>query len=264
MKHLELHLMVIVMLLTVCHHSVQCFSPPSASFFQNILGRKGRSPPFQTVIAPNQGSNEELQVAAKFFTYSFWTTINSTGTGTGRDKDQLLTENQFRLLFSSQVSEFRKRYGKRTRFITNSIGTEAKLLMSTNAEKGEPCGCVGIQVSEVDCPEQGCKIQVPVMSDLAIDGKFRRMGLAEDLIQAAENVAASEWGYNECYLFVDEKNTPALRLYKKLGYRVVDEKKDSQILRPNATGGIGRVSTIILCMRKVIRVRTQRRKREWW
>lgn len=40
---------------------------------------------------------------------------------------------------------------------------------------------------------------------------------------------------------------PALRLYKKLGYRVVvDVEKDSQILRPTENAGIGKVAVIIL------------------
>jgi len=220
-----------------------------------MLGKEGRSPPFRTEIAPNQGSDMELQVAAKFFTESFWTAHT---TGSGRERS--LTENQFRLLFSSQVSEFRKRYGMRKSYIGNGKGIESKLLMSTRIEQSEPCGCIGVQVLEIDCPVKGCKTLAPVMSDLVINGKYRRMGLAEDLIQAAEDLASSEWGYNECYLFVDEENTPALRLYKKLGYKVVDKETDTQILRPNTTGGIGKVSAVILRMRKKI----MQRKGKWW
>ena len=44
------------------------------------------------------------------------------------------------------------------------------------------------------------------------------IGLAAALIQAVEDLVSIGWGYSECYLTVDEKNTPALRLYKKLGY----------------------------------------------
>lgn len=59
-----LHIMVIVTFVLVHQQKVQCFSPLSASFLPNMLGKEGRSPPFRTEIASNQGSDKELQVAA--------------------------------------------------------------------------------------------------------------------------------------------------------------------------------------------------------
>ena len=44
------------------------------------------------------------------------------------------------------------------------------------------------------------------------------IGLVGDSIQAVEDLVSKEWGQSVCYLFIDEKNIPALRLYKKLGY----------------------------------------------
>ena len=51
------------------------------------------------------------------------------------------------------------------------------------------------------------------MSNLAASRDFRRVGIAEELIQNAENLVRTEWGFSECYLRVEN--------YRKLGYKCI-------------------------------------------
>eukprot|EP00957_Ditylum_brightwellii_P116958 8921358-Ditylum_brightwellii.AAC.1 len=88
------------------------------------------------------------------------------------------------------------------------------------------------------------------MSNLAVNRNFRRRGVAEDLVKAAEELARREWGYNECYLYVEKQNVPAVKLYRKLGYRPIWEDDSAKTLLPTESGKVKNVSTTIVCMKK--------------
>lgn len=90
----------------------------------------------------------------------------------------------------------------------------------------------------------------PLMSNLAIGRQYRRKGLAEDLVRAAENVARKEWGYDDCFLYVEKRNTPAIKLYQKLGYRTIWEDPSANTLLPTSDGRIVNGKTTIVCMKK--------------
>ena len=90
------------------------------------------------------------------------------------------------------------------------------------------------------------------MSNLAISRKYRRKGLAEELVKATENVARKEWGYDECYLYVEKRNTPAVKLYKKLGYKTIWEDPTATTLLPTNDGKVAQGKTTIGCMRKKV------------
>ena len=90
----------------------------------------------------------------------------------------------------------------------------------------------------------------PVMSNLAISRKYRRKGLAEDLVKATENIARKEWGYDTCYLYVEKRNAPAVKLYKKLGYKTMWEDPNATTLLPTKDGRVTNGKTTILCMKK--------------
>lgn len=92
----------------------------------------------------------------------------------------------------------------------------------------------------------------PVMSNLAISRKYRRKGLAEDLVKAVENIARKEWGYDTCYLYVEKRNAPAVKLYKKLGYATMWEDPNATTLLPMDNGSVANGKTTILCMKKKI------------
>lgn len=90
----------------------------------------------------------------------------------------------------------------------------------------------------------------PLMSNLAISRNYRRRGLAEDLVKAAETIARKEWGYNECYLYVEKRNVPAIKLYAKLGYRTIWEDDSATTLLPTKDGKVVNGKTTIVCMKK--------------
>ena len=94
----------------------------------------------------------------------------------------------------------------------------------------------------------------PLMSNLAVSRRYRRRGLAESLVKAAERIARKEWGYDECYLYVEKRNTAAVRLYQKLGYRTLWEDASATTLLPRKDGnGVANGQTTIVCMRKELR-----------
>lgn len=70
------------------------------------------------------------------------------------------------------------------------------------------------------------------LSNLAVNPRVRRQGVALKLLQTCEQVA-QEWGYHDLYLHVLENNHQAKRLYLKVGYRLkrVDTNFSSLLLR---------------------------------
>jgi GNAT superfamily N-acetyltransferase len=94
-------------------------------------------------------------------------------------------------------------------------------------------------------------IFAPLMSNLAISKQYRRRGLAEELVKATELIARKEWGYNECYLYVEKRNVPAIKLYTKLGYKPIWEDDNATTLVPSVDGrGVVNGKTTIVCMKK--------------
>ncbi len=59
--------------------------------------------------------------------------------------------------------------------------------------------------------------RLPVINSVAVRPEYRRRGIAEALVQAAERFAA-EHGHDRVVLDVLAHNTPAITLYEKLGY----------------------------------------------
>mmetsp|Transcript_34179 Transcript_34179/g.62869 ORF Transcript_34179/g.62869 Transcript_34179/m.62869 type:complete len:113 (+) Transcript_34179:138-476(+) len=90
----------------------------------------------------------------------------------------------------------------------------------------------------------------PLMSNLAISRSYRRKGLAESLVKAAELIAQKEWGYDDVYLYVEKRNAPAVKLYKKLGYRTLWEDDSATTLLPMKDGKVANGKTTIVCMKK--------------
>lgn len=59
------------------------------------------------------------------------------------------------------------------------------------------------------------------LSNLAVSTKYRRQGIAEQLLSACDEIAI-KWGFNDLYLHVLDNNYPAKNLYQKAGYRLQD------------------------------------------
>ena len=117
---------------------------------------------------------------------------------------------------------------------------------------GELTGCAGIEVSQIpDKSLTSLKTQSgPLMSNLAVGREFRRKGIAEKLVKEAERLVRYEWGYDDCYLYVEERNKAAVKLYRKMGYKKMWVDKEATTLLPSTNGKLQNSSTNIVCMRK--------------
>jgi GNAT superfamily N-acetyltransferase len=149
-------------------------------------------------------------------------------------------------LYLSQLAEFRRRYGSGKR-------NQSELFLCENA-RGELMGVAAMEVESI--PESSLRsrtimsMRAPLMSNVAVSRKFRRRGIAEELVKQVELYARKQWGYQEMYLYVEERNRPAIRLYQKLGYKTFWVDPTATTLTPTQTGGMENAPTTIVCMRK--------------
>jgi ribosomal protein S18 acetylase RimI-like enzyme len=67
--------------------------------------------------------------------------------------------------------------------------------------------------------------QYPYISNLAVHYQWRRQGMAQNLLRAAEQTAR-RWGYGQIFLHVLENNLPARSLYHQLGYELYKIEPD--------------------------------------
>ena len=88
------------------------------------------------------------------------------------------------------------------------------------------------------------------MSNVAVSPRWRRRGIAELLVKEIERLVRIEWGYDDVYLYVEQRNKPAVRLYQKLGYRTFWVDNTAKTLVPTTNGGMANEPTTIVCMRK--------------
>lgn len=188
---------------------------------------------------PWENQRTALQDAGDFFVGAFWTAKVGGGA-------RELTKMQRESLQQSQFAEFNQRYGGRGQ-------RKAELLVCRNAQD-EIVACAGIEVDAI--PEGSLKGPVikraPLMSNVAVSRQYRRRGLAEELVDLLEDLCA-EWGYDECYLYVEQRNVAAVRLYEKLGYKKLWKDDTAQTLLPTESGSLRNGPTVIWLMRKKLR-----------
>ena len=231
-----------------------------------------------TVVAG--GEPQTLLDASEFFVDAFWT--NKVGGGAKE-----LSPQQRRTLRGSQFNEFRQRYAGLRRGQSELILMQAKRRpeekssssslssssssssssskattnlvnfigggnTATNNNDYEIVGCAGIQVSPIpDGSLNGPTItQAPLMANVAVSRKYRRKGIAQKIVKEVEQVCRYQWGYNDVYLYVEERNKAAVKLYQKMGYRRVWTDTDAQTLLPTSNGKLENASTRIICMKK--------------
>lgn len=188
-----------------------------------------------------RGEQQTLREASDFFVDAFWVGKASGGSTS-------LNDRQRRSLTSTQFMEFRSRYAGASRGQSE--------LVICQLPNGEVIGCAGIEVTPI--PDGNLKAEskrrAPLMSNLAVSRNYRRKGIGELLVKEAERIARFEWGANDCYLYVEKRNTAAVKLYQKLGYRQEWIDKDAKTLIPMANGNLTNEPTQIICMRKRLNV----------
>lgn len=198
-------------------------------------------------ISESPNKRLDVQDVSDFFVDAFWTAKVGGGA-------RQLSERQRRSLQSQQAAEFNRRYGGRRL-------AELVVLRDKKKNKKKAAGgggsesiiaCVGVEVDRI--PDGSLKgpgtERAPLMSNLAVSRSYRRRGLAEQLVAAVENLVRKEWGFGECYLYVEERNRAAIQLYRKLGYRKLWRDETAQTLLPTPDGSLDAASTVIVCMKK--------------
>jgi len=230
---------LLVGLTFACYVATGPFSACSA-FAPPIMGIGAVLFPVRTRIVgvsedPLNHIRTSLQDASDFFVDSFWT--GKIGGGA-----RYLTDRQRRSLEQSQLAEFTKRYGGRRQ--------DAELLVCRN-ENNEIIACAGVEVDTI--PEDGIRgralTRAPLISNVAVSQAYRRRGLAEQLVVAVED-ACKDWGYDECFLFVEQRNRPAINLYRKMGYRPMWVDDTAKTMIPTDDGALINSPTVMVCMRK--------------
>lgn len=162
-----------------------------------------------------------------------------------------LSAAQAASLERQQIQEFRRRYTSPRNL--SLADKRSELLICTNSNN-ELMGCAGIEIDIIQKPSEATygldPIKGPLMSNLAVGRSFRRRGVAEELVQKAEDIARKEWGFDECYLYVEKRNVPAVKLYQKLGYKKVWEDNKAKTMVPTTGGKLKSAPTTIVCMKK--------------
>jgi len=196
--------------------------------------------------------DESLKKAASFFTDSFWPSKTVS-------KQKVLTPSQKIAVERLQTLEFRKRYKTGLSFVKSRDRTSELVISRVKKKKKRDdddnyiiVGCAGVEVDTIPMtsPKDKNSIRSPLMSNLAVSRDFRRVGIAEELIQKVEYLVRKEWGYNECYLYVEKANAPAVKLYRKLGYKVVWENPKARSIKLTDFGSLLDSETELLCMKK--------------
>jgi ribosomal protein S18 acetylase RimI-like enzyme len=187
---------------------------------------------------PSKGEPRTLSAASDFFVEAFW--VGKVGGGAKQ-----LNDRQRRSLSTTQFMEFRGRYAGVSR-------GQAELIIC-ELPTGEVVGCAGVEVSPIPegnlmAPSNGKR--GPLMSNLAVSREYRRKGIAELLVKEVERLARYEWGYDDCFLYVEQRNVGAVKLYQKLGYRKLWVDADAKTLLPTNNGNLVNYPTKIVCMRK--------------
>jgi ribosomal protein S18 acetylase RimI-like enzyme len=184
-----------------------------------------------------KGEMRKLQDASSFFVDAFW--VGKVGGGASK-----LSERQKGSLSATQFMEFRERYSQFNRGKSELVICELP--------DGEVVGCAGIELSPIPDGDLKApsKLRAPLMSNLAVSRNYRRKGIGVLLVKEAERIARYEWGSNDCYLYVERRNTAAVKLYQKLGYRMIWIDRGATTLLLTESGRLESAPTEIVCMKK--------------
>lgn len=104
------------------------------------------------------------------------------------------------------------------------LATQDKVTVLAVQRDGRYVGRVMLRHDWTDnSPKSGASVVIedefpglPQVNALEIDEQYRRRGLAQQLMQSIEMVS---YGFSQIGLGVEISNTPAMKLYEKLGYR---------------------------------------------
>jgi ribosomal protein S18 acetylase RimI-like enzyme len=67
------------------------------------------------------------------------------------------------------------------------------------------------------------------ISNLAVDGNYRRLGIGRELVTQCESIA-KKWGFTDIYLHVMADNSAGQRLYSGLGFEILSSDQPWHII----------------------------------
>ncbi|KAL1529286.1 hypothetical protein AB1Y20_000240 [Prymnesium parvum] len=139
------------------------------------------------------------------------------------------------IIFLQRAQIFSRVLMQVSRRISIEDGRECRLLVATDSNNGDLCGCIDLAVHLYNEHEKRFELTVdempgrrgtyswqPYVASLAVREDYRRQGIARMLMREAE-LTAKRWGYNYLSLEVAKSNDVALRFYERLGYRKLRE-----------------------------------------
>lgn len=143
--------------------------------------------------------------------------------------NETLTEEDYEFLEKSETDRYTGIYTRAA-----GDGLQRTLLVAKDFSTGQITGCVGCEVQyfnqatgeqldEKSARFVDSKIELPVLSDLAVDPTWRGKGIARSLVETLENVVTT-WGYKDVVLLVEATNTNAIGVYDYLGYKLAEER----------------------------------------
>ena len=193
----------------------------------------------------------DIEVCSKFFVESFWEKSTTT-----MSRPVEMTNSQRKAVEQEQLRDLQDRYGK---LLGERKLKSALVVLRDQEGRIEACCGVELAVADTEAFEllaraegeqmlkgglaalggrsrnelRGQPVQmvaarvlpqgyalIPVLSNLAVRESSRGQGLAKQVCQQCEVIAAG-WGFSEMMLLVEEANAPARKLYESLGYQRV-------------------------------------------
>lgn len=103
--------------------------------------------------------------------------------------------------------------------------------LSSNAELAThyfPNGLAGFVFFYCNDPEK----KFSYITLIGTNSKYRNKGIGSSLVSHVLSISKSR-GYNECRLEVLKSNSPAIFLYKKLGFEISENRGEKLLLRAN-------------------------------
>jgi len=149
----------------------------------------------------------DLKIASDILTDSFYADLNFFG----RPLEWLKT-------YLSLEDTFKEVGGKDSHY----------MFVACSSDDGSICGFCEIDSRTSTSPSVNVAPR-PYMCNLAVDKKFRGLGIAKMLIFVCESKVLS-WNEEIIHLRVRRTNKAALRLYTSLGYERQDKSDDEEII----------------------------------
>jgi len=170
-----------------------------------------------------------------------------TDTTTG--VNETLMEEDFKFLEDFETARYGQIYEREA-----GDGLQRTLLVAKDFGTGKVTGCVGCEVQyfnqatgeqldEKSAKFVDAKIQLPVLSDLAVDPVFRGKGIARELVDSLEKTVRG-WGYTDLVLLVESINTNAIGVYEHLGYKLIEERPNEQTAYLDGGGDTGKPRSV--------------------